>query len=86
MNFIVMIDDDAKWLPDIFTAEPTRPLDGLSSISGVGLEITLNCDDTVFSDASVAVMEYNPGVDEGTEIEPVKPPVELVVMVAGFVV
>ena len=36
MNFIVMVEDGAKWLPAIFTVEPTIPLDGLSRMSGVG--------------------------------------------------
>src|SRR2546427_569063 len=68
---------------------PAGPLDGFSDIfatGGGGGVVTVNDAEAEFADASVALTVGVPAAeDDGTVMEPVKPPVESVVMTLGFV-
>ena len=82
----VIVVDGEKFDPVIRTTSPLFTVEGKSEKLVPPDEVTINCADAVVDAASVALMEYCPRLDDGTVIEPVKPPVELVVMVTGFVV
>src|SRR2546425_10526277 len=82
--FIVMAEFVAKLPPEMFTVVPLGPLVGFNDIDW---PVTVNCAEAELVDASVALTVRTPTIeDDGTIMEPVKLPVEEVVIVAGVVV